>query len=180
VGKADQSQAWQIRADNLVEIPIPGSTATMTQQALTLIGDADVTIATDGTPTVSKSTGTNGAEWDRGAYSTTGSNTDCYVEFKFPSTTGIGALVGLNSDPAADSGAISMDFAIHTSSNNLGIYILEDGNNLYGPSAFAVTDIFQVKRTGTTVTYLKNGTVFFTSPKTSSGAPLCSFMVLTF
>lgn len=158
--QSGQSQAWQIRADNLVEIPEVGAVATMTQLALTLIGDAVI----DGTA-VYRSEAVDA--WNRQAYSTVGSSTDCYVRFKFDYTDKF-VMVGLTTDPIANNSYDTIDFAIFAlTTGHLQIYENSSPRSSNGVAidygTFSTSDVFRVERTGTTISYSKNGTVFATA-----------------
>jgi len=115
--------------------------------------------------TITKTSGDSA--WNAGAASTqmieagtpgyveaTALETDTYRMFGF-------------SDSNPDSGYVSIDYAIYLQTfANLGVY--ENGAFRGHFGTYAVGDVLRVERTGTSVTYLKNGSLFYTSLVPSS------------
>ncbi len=62
----------------------------------------------------------------------------------------------------------TIDYAIYLRNNGaLGVY--ENGANKGTFGSYATGDVLSVERTGSTITYLKNGSVFYTSTVASTG-----------
>ena len=62
-----------------------------------------------------------------------------------------------------------IDYALYFNANSVAIY--ENGSNKGTQSSVtADSDVFSIERVGTTITYSKNGTVFYTSLTASSAA----------
>ena len=86
-------------------------------------------------------------------------------------------MIGLNSDPYSSNNYASMDFAIyvlirHNHANPYLMQIREDGvsqANPYNSTISYVGSTFCIRRTGTTIEYLLDGTVMYTSAKSSTG-----------
>ncbi|SEB38883.1 hypothetical protein SAMN04489761_0368 [Tenacibaculum sp. MAR_2009_124] len=77
-------------------------------------------------------------------------------------------MVGLNSDPAANASYSSIDYAIYLVVNGR-IYIYENGGYKGNFTNYVQGDQFKINvACDGTVTYLKNGTVFYTSTITRS------------
>lgn len=106
--------------------------------------------------------------WTEGASSTATAAGDCSVEWTVISLTWA-SLAGLSeSDPDTNYATIKygMYFA---GGGTVGVY--EEGVNKGDFGAIALGDRMAVRRTGTTITYEKNGAVLYTS-LTTSGNPL--------
>lgn len=106
--------------------------------------------------------------WSAGASSYQVIQGDGYVAYTAPAV-GSESMLGL-SLVDLNAGMASIDYAIYLDA--LGrVYVYE--SNVAKNPAPAVTyvagDTFRVNRTGTTITYLKNGAVFYTSLTASSG-----------
>ena len=98
-----------------------------------------------------------GAAWDAQAYSKDGYTNGAFASF---SPTGINqyVMVGLNSDPATNSSYTSIDYAFYIEAGtNLLIY--ENGSLIADVSPFAIGDILTVSYDGSTIRYVKNGTI---------------------
>ena len=65
-------------------------------------------------------------------------------------------------------GYTTIDFAIYPSYG--GLYVYEDGTSRGQFGTYASGDVLKVQRTGTTITYLKNDTVVYTSSINSTGS----------
>lgn len=64
----------------------------------------------------------------------------------------------------------TIDFALYAGANGQ-LYVYESGVSMFNGTVFYKTDdVLRVERTGTTITYKKNGVTFYTSAKTSSSA----------
>ncbi len=61
----------------------------------------------------------------------------------------------------------SIDYALYLGRWSLVVY--ENGANKGRSVAYATGDVLSVERTGSTITYLKNGSVFYTSTVASTG-----------
>jgi hypothetical protein len=79
-------------------------------------------------------------------------------------------MFGLNSDPTSDSSYASIDYAIYLAAGTLAVY--ESGVNK-APSlgAYAAGDVFAVVYDGSSVKYLKNGVVVYTSTSANASVP---------
>lgn len=117
---------------------------------------------------MTKTGGVDGG-WDAGARSQTFA-ADGYVEFATPSITDGEKMFGLAITDSNQS-YTSLDFAIWFNAATYAVYELGVLKFSGGASSASITDVFQVKRTGTTITYLKNGAVVYTS-LTTTAAPL--------
>lgn len=100
--------------------------------------------------------------WDAGAIGnqTIPAGRDAYVE-----TTALedntGRMFGF-SDVNTDAGFATLDYAVWLRNNGfVGVY--ESGANRGTFGSYSVNDVFRVQRVGTTMTYLRNGSVFYTS-----------------
>ena len=129
------------------------------------------------------SSSTSAAGWDAGATSvqelTSPSTQAQGVTFKCD-PSGSSSYAGLtNGAVMARNYPMSIDFAIYcTSDGMLGVY--ESGTEVYSPTSslkFTTTDVLNVRVTGTTVNYLKNDVVYYTST-TAATFPLQVDVVL--
>lgn len=145
------SQTWTVRADNLEEIPEDGTILVDTQLNLILLGNANI-----GTDYASKAAGTD--NWDTQAYSSIGTDNDCWVSFKFDSNIKH-AMCGLNKDPQANASFDSLDYAIYGMIDTT-FKVYEGGVDRGSFGNYTSSDVFKVERTGTTVNYQKNGVTF--------------------
>jgi hypothetical protein len=95
--------------------------------------------------------------WDASLHSLQGYRGGAFVSFR-PTSTGRNVMVGLNTDPAADAGSASIDYAIYcSSSGNLEIYESGSLRGIIGP--YSVGDDLAVVYDGARVRYLQNGIV---------------------
>lgn len=79
-------------------------------------------------------------------------------------------MVGLNSDPTANASYTSIDYAVYLAGNTW-IYVYENGTNRGNKVTYVQGDQIEVNvACDGTVTYLKNGTVFYTSTIKTSRA----------
>jgi len=113
---------------------------------------------------------TAGTAWGNGGSASILAHTGSFaVEFSTSETNK--AKVGGLSANNPDADYTSIDFAIHLKSD--GNYLIrENGTQKASPGAYSTSDVFKVKRSGTTVTYLKNNSVVYTSTVTSTGTLL--------
>ncbi|MGH7295969.1 MAG: hypothetical protein ACRELB_13595, partial [Polyangiaceae bacterium] len=103
--------------------------------------------------------------WDAGA-STVGSLTgNGYVEFTTAEATKH-KMAGLT-HTVTDSSFDTIDFAFFLYADG-SLYIYEDGAFAQAVGTYAAGDVLRVQVTGTTVTYLKNGTLLYTSSKSAT------------
>lgn len=108
--------------------------------------------------------------WNAGARSRKVCFGDCQVNFSVP-TTNSGAVVGFNN---ADNGPtfteILYAFFLQKTPGGPVVYIYESGVEKYIGGAYADADIFTIRRNGTIISYLQNGTLLYTSATPSTGA----------
>jgi hypothetical protein len=122
-----------------------------------------VTIDCTSGETLTKSGG-SGAAFDAGASSVQEIG-DGWVEWTVDSI-GTTRFIGLgNSDPDQD--FASIDYAAYCDTATVRPY--ESGGPVAGTTAIVVGDVLRIVRSGTTVTWTKNGTVFHTSGTPASG-----------
>jgi hypothetical protein len=112
---------------------------------------------------LAKSAGGNA--WNADAVSTQTLTGDGAVTFE--STAGVDVYCGLNytNSNAADT---DLDYAVYLWSGGLA-QVRENGTDRAIYVSYTVGDKFTVRRTGSTVTYAKNGVVYYTSAVSSSG-----------
>ncbi len=79
-------------------------------------------------------------------------------------------MIGLNASGNNSTNSYSdIDYAMYFNNNTVAIY--ENGNSKGNQSSVSAnTDVFSIERVGTTITYLKNGTVFYTSESAANAA----------
>jgi len=113
--------------------------------------------------------GTNTA-WNAGAYSAESYSGGCFSTAVFSEATGTeGLMFGISNDIGTSPHYSTIDYAI-LGRNNL-LYIYEEGVfTLDTGVSYAPSDILTVVNDTKEVTYLKNGTVFYTSNNVPSGA----------
>jgi RHS repeat-associated protein len=99
---------------------------------------------------------------------------DGAVSFRFATSPTVTQLVGLN-DADAGTGFAELEHSVFVSPGR-HVFIYEAGVRRCGPLADCsffddvdVDDVFTIARSGTTVTYRRNGVLFHTSTDTSSG-----------
>lgn len=116
-------------------------------------------------------TRTDGNGWNGGAASTQkmkeGENG--YVETTVKETTTY-RMIGLSSVDL-DAGYKTIHYAIYTAKGGV-IYIFESGVNKGRFGNYTTGDTFTIEREGSTITYKKNGDVFYTSLTASNGSLL--------
>jgi len=164
---ASLNTAWAGNGEGLIEVKdltflVPGQGATTWNNA--------VGVNTGESRFVPDSTASG---WNKGAsFGTAPANTDFTLSFQplymDGQATGGYSMFGVdNADPNTNYNTI--DYAIYLQ-NGANVYVYENGTSRGLHSSFTPADTFEIKRTGTTITYLKNGTVFYTSTVASSAA----------
>lgn len=103
--------------------------------------------------------------WNAGARSIASASTDCAYTFSVDPVA-VGIVTGLN-DSDLDTGFNEIDFGLYCAHGAARVY--ENGVGKTAAVPFNVEDTFVIQRRGRTVTYAKNGVVFYTSTKSSSG-----------
>ncbi|HEV7340874.1 MAG TPA: hypothetical protein VGN68_04510 [Sphingopyxis sp.] len=102
-----------------------------------------------------------GSSWNASIHSTESYKGGATVSFVVDSGPH-SFMVGLNTDPTTDASYLSMDFAIYIAGTTLQVY--ESGGLSHSLFGFvALNDRFAVTYNGKSVTYSKNGTIFYTS-----------------
>lgn len=134
---------------------------------------ADITLVARGSASVTgnlggKSSGSFG--WDSDIYSVDSFTGGAYASASAVHTNDHMAF-GLNSDPTTDTTADSIDYAIWFDSSSPTVRVLESGSQKATLGAWATTDIYAVVYDGSSVKYLKNGAVVYTSVLASSKTP---------
>jgi hypothetical protein len=145
-----------------------GKPADNASSDLVLIGRSGVTVTGN---TAAKTSGT--AAWLGDAYSADSFTGGAYASVVAADTTSY-LMFGLNSDPTTDASYTSLDYAIYfeATSGSPNIRVYENGSaisTLFG--AWAIGDVFAVVYDGSSVKYLKNGTVFYTSVLAAAATP---------
>ncbi|MGH7295259.1 MAG: hypothetical protein ACRELB_10010, partial [Polyangiaceae bacterium] len=107
-------------------------------------------------------TKTGSAGWNAGASTTTSLSGDGFVEFT-TGETNTNKMVGLT-HAVTDSGYATIDFGIFLMGGG-SIDIFEDGQLAVTEGSYAAGDVLRVQVVGSTVTYLQNGAVLFTSTR---------------
>ena len=101
-----------------------------------------------------------GAGWDDGCYSEESAAGDFVVRMPITEAA-VNQFLGVNSDPTTTGGFTTLDNALlMTSSFTLAAY--ESGVSKTS-TTFIIGDVVEIVRVGTTITYLKNSVVFYTS-----------------
>lgn len=89
---------------------------------------------------------------------------DGYIEFR-PGTAGSDFVMGLSDEDGET--YYTIDYGILLQAGNA--WIAENNNGGQSPkTTYQLTDVFRVERKGTTINYLKNGEVFYTSQSAST------------
>lgn len=102
-----------------------------------------------------------GSSWNASIHSTESYKGGATVSFVVD-TGPHSFMVGLNTDPTTDADYTSIDFAIYIAGTTLQIY--ESGGMSHNlPGFVALNDRFAVTYNGKSVTYSKNGVIFYTS-----------------
>jgi hypothetical protein len=114
-----------------------------------------------------KTGGTN-STWDSQVYSQQGYVRGVFVTSKISSTSGY-AMIGLNTDPAADSSFSSIDYAFYFNSGTVSIY--ESGGAIGSYGSYTTDSIAYVTYDGYNVRYYLDGTLLRTVAR-SIGSPL--------
>jgi hypothetical protein len=118
-----------------------------------------------------------GAAYNAGASSAQTVSRGQYVEFYLPADTGHYSVYGLN-DVDSDQGVAEIEYGIYFEPNSVGKNFIVYESNLpkFGTGSdgnvYAAGDVFKINvASDGTVTYLKNGSVFYTSAATASASP---------
>ncbi|WP_103068346.1 hypothetical protein [Aquimarina sediminis] len=115
---------------------------------------------------------TAGAGWNQQGYSTV-YQINLGAEGHLNFTSGPNnryRMIGLNSDPATNASYASIDYAIYLVSNGR-VYVFENGANRGYKTTYVAGDQFEVNVSCEgVVSYLKNGSTFYTSTVSPSGA----------
>jgi hypothetical protein len=165
----DSTNAWcdvAFRIDN-GNLFVTGTAATpRTLRDYSYTGDLDATndlrligrgVTVNGNNGV-KTGGTDNT-WDADMYSVDGYVGGAFVSFVASSAT-LRLMVGLNTDPAANTSFNSIDYAIYQNVGTIVIY--ESGTSVGTFGAYAVGDSLCVLYDGTSVRYTRNGTLLRT------------------
>ncbi len=112
---------------------------------------------------------TIGNGWNAGLATANTITGDGYVEYT-PLQKDKALMVGL-SPSNANASYTSIRYAIYNLSNG-SVRVYENGSNKGDRTTYVAGDVFRVERKGSTVRYLKNGEVFYTSGLSSSGSLL--------
>jgi YD repeat-containing protein len=110
-------------------------------------------------------TGANGV-WDADVYTTLGYTANAYVSARAGQTNLYG-MFGLNNDPVTDKSYTSLDYAWYPAADG-NLYIYESGAQIGGFGAYTPSDVLGIEYQGTTIKYLKNGTVMRTATTTAN------------
>ncbi len=111
-------------------------------------------------------TASNG--WSNGGLATYGSfSGDGYLEYSIPQANKA-MMIGLSTDNT-NAHYNTIDFAIYNTSGG-SVYVYESGSSKGSQTTYQTGDVFRVERVGSTINYLKNGEVFYTSLTASSGS----------
>ncbi|UII78791.1 hypothetical protein [Flagellimonas sp. CMM7] len=117
------------------------------------------------------STGTS--SWAEAYYSpdlsTLGVGGDYEFSFTIDNTAGKTVMIGLNASGNNTTTVYSdIDYAIYLAGSNFYVYENGTGRGYFG--TYASNDTFSVEKSGTTITYKRNGTVFYTSSVVANSA----------
>ncbi len=111
-------------------------------------------------------TKTSSQGWNSGFASTEKFASNGYVKFTAPQSNKY-MMVGLSSTNT-NQHYNTIDYAIYLYSSKR-VYVYESGSGKGQKSTYETGDTFKVERIGNTVYYKKNGTIFYTSTKSSTG-----------
>ena len=97
-------------------------------------------------------------------------NEDVTISLQTDLSTSRLIMIGLNASGNNSTNSYSdIDYAMYFNNNTVAIY--ENGSSKGNQSSVSAnTDVFSIERVGTTITYLKNGTVFYTSETAANAA----------
>jgi hypothetical protein len=97
-------------------------------------------------------------------------NEDVTISLQTDLSTSRLVMIGLNASGNNSTNSYSdIDYAMYFNNNTVAIY--ENGSSKGNQSSVSAnTDVFSIERVGTTITYLKNGTVFYTSETAANAA----------
>ena len=123
---------------------------------------------------VVKTGGTDGS-WDASASSTETIDGDGAVSFRFRDGDDPYTMIGLNDDTSTGPSYNQLEYAIFVRELR-DVRIYENGTHIQPPGGgywfdtFDATDVFTIRRDGSTVFYLRNGRVFHESTQAASGS----------
>jgi hypothetical protein len=152
----------RMRLTNDGRLLIAAHPTTITLNASYLSNNATVTA-----DSIARTSG-SGA-WNASAYSEEKYRDDIAL-FTTLTGTAATAAIGLDTDPYVSDTVDTIDFAIKTLGGVL--YVVENGAAVFTGPGYAIGDTIGVRRVGTSVEYLKNGTVFHTTTGVSTTTPL--------
>lgn len=98
--------------------------------------------------------------WDSDVYSTIGYNSGCTLSF-IVEDLACRSMLGINTDPIADSSYTSIDFALYLNSDNT-LHAYENGASYNLSESYAPGDVLSIIYDNETVKYFKNGIVLRT------------------
>jgi RHS repeat-associated protein len=115
-------------------------------------------------------TSTNSSNsWSNGFATIEQIDEDGYIQWR-ASSTNKGVMVGLSSNNT-DASYTSIDYALYNRYDGT-IRVYENGNEIGTFGTYQAGDLFRVERTGSSIEYLHNGRVIYTSTVSSSGSLL--------
>jgi hypothetical protein len=98
--------------------------------------------------------------WDSDCYSIEAFSAGCELRFRSAVTTGVGYMIGLNSDPTTDQSYTSLDHAWYQHETGNQWYLYESGAVAGGPfGAISASDVPMITYDGIVVRYFLNGVV---------------------
>ena len=111
----------------------------------------------------------SGSDWDQaGSFSSEGIIGDGRVSAKSGDNKTLGKVFGLSSDNT-NNHYDSIDYGLYFTKESGGtLYVTESGERLF-TGTYTLHDVFSIERNGDTITYLKNGEVFYTSEVPATG-----------
>jgi RHS repeat-associated protein len=122
-------------------------------------------------------TNTGGAYWEDRAFSLNSipANSNGYIEFNV-GTANSDFVIGISSSDGSLNNSINYGILVQGGS----LYVVENNNGGSPKGTYVLSDRLRVERRGTTVVYLKNGIIFYTSsiPSTSSLYADCNLNTL--
>jgi hypothetical protein len=159
-----------LTSNNWADVGGTGKPADNASADLVLIGRGVVVTGNSAT----KASGN--PNWDSDAYSKDSFTGGAYASIAAADTTSR-VMFGLNSDPVTDSSYSSLDYALYfdTTTTPLVVSVYESGTFKASFGAWVAGDVYAILYDGSSVKYLKNGAVFYTSTSTTAGNPNQTF-----
>ena len=112
-------------------------------------------------------TKTGSTAWTDGPYSVESSTGDFIMSTRSVSTGSNNKFMfGCNSDPTTSGGFATLDYAIYLTGSAVQVWEAGTSRGAFGNHTFG--DLFEIRRAGSTVSYWKNGVLFYTSSTTTS------------